>query len=178
MGDGLCSGEILSSPTSANASSNKKVPMGLLVFSRESEPGVFIEALKEESGTEAQTYCNLDVDVELSQSHNSKNKLPKSGRVSKGGSKASESASGRGNARRQREKQQKFVNKCKVKEKGVCNQIVHKVESHPETGNSLLKGVHKNLFLILLEDWRISNFLVILLSLCVCGSVCLARDFL
>jgi hypothetical protein len=36
----------------------------------------------------------------------------------------------------------------------------------------LLKGVHNNLFLILLEDWRMSNFLVILLSLCV--FVCLA----
>jgi len=186
MGNGLCSGEILTPPTSANTSSNlssnKKVPMEPLVLSRESERGVFIEALKEESGTEAQTYCNLDVDVKLSESHNSKNlhpstkgmgrKLPKSGRVSKGRSKASESASGRGNARRQREKPQKSVNKCKAKEKGVCNQIVLKVESHPETGNSLLKGVHNNLFLILLEDWRMSNFLVILLSLCV--FVCLA----
>jgi hypothetical protein len=189
MDNGLCSGEILTSPTSENASSNlssnKNVPMGPLVFSRESERGVFIEALKEESGTEAQTCCNLDVDVELSESHNSKNlhpsakgmgcKLPKSGRVSKGRSKASESASGRGNARRQREKQPKSVNKCKVKEKGVCNKITHKVDSHPETGNSLLKGVHNNLFLILLEDWRMSNFLAILLSLCV--FVCLETFF-
>ena len=56
------------------------------------------------------------------------------------GSKASKSVSKRGNVQRQREKQRKSVNNCKVKDKDACNQIVCKVESQPESGNSLPKA--------------------------------------
>ncbi|XP_040998884.1 histone-lysine N-methyltransferase ASHH2-like isoform X2 [Juglans microcarpa x Juglans regia] len=158
VGDGVCSREILTSLTnvnsSSNSSSNKELPMEPLVFSRETEHGILRETLKGESSVEAKTYSNLCADVELSESHNSKilhpsmkamgRKHPKSGKVSKGRSKASESEGKRGNSRRQkREKQSRSVNKCKVKEKDACNQIVHKVESHPETGSHDVDGIEK-----------------------------------
>ncbi|GMY06658.1 histone-lysine N-methyltransferase ASHH2 isoform X3, partial [Fagus crenata] len=153
MGNGHCSREILASPTSANASSisssNKELPMEPSVFSRETEHGLFRKALKEESGVESKTFSNLDVDVELSESQNwvpnktMGHKLPKSGRVSKGRSKASESASKRGNAHKQREKQRKSVNNCKVKDKDACNQIMCKVETHLESGCQKVDGIGK-----------------------------------
>ncbi|KAF5444681.1 hypothetical protein F2P56_033797 [Juglans regia] len=158
VGDGICSREILTSLTnvnsSSNSSSNKELPMEPLVFSRETEHGILRETLKGESSVEAKTYSNLCADVELSESHNSKilhpsmkatgRKHPKSGKVSKGRSKASESEGKRGNSRRQkREKQSRSVNKCKFKEKDACSQIVHKVESHPETGSHDVDGIEK-----------------------------------
>ncbi|KAF5467903.1 hypothetical protein F2P56_012110 [Juglans regia] len=147
MGDRLCSREIFTALTSAiasgNSSSNKELSMEPLVFPKETEHRMLGEAWKEESAMEAKTRSILPVDFEMSESHDSKNlppptkamgcKLSKSGRVSKGRSKASESADKRGNVRRQkREKQTKSANKCKVEEKVVCNKIFHKVESQPE----------------------------------------------
>ncbi|KAF5467906.1 hypothetical protein F2P56_012110 [Juglans regia] len=150
MGDRLCSREIFTALTSAiasgNSSSNKELSMEPLVFPKETEHRMLGEAWKEESAMEAKTRSILPVDFEMSESHDSKNlppptkamgcKLSKSGRVSKGRSKASESADKRGNVRRQkREKQTKSANKCKVEEKVVCNKIFHKVESQPEVTN-------------------------------------------
>lgn len=186
IGDGLCSGKILTSLTSANASSNsssgKDLSMDPLGVLGETENGVCREAFKEESAVEAKTCCNLDVDIEVSESHNSKNLHPstkamggkhaKSGRVSKGRSKASGSAGKKGNAHRQKEKQPKAADKCKAMEKGVCDKIMQKVESQPDTGNSLLKGMYNiNLFKILYGVWRIclflmSNVLITMLYLC------------
>lgn len=59
------------------------------------------------------------------------------------GSKASKSASKRGNVQRQREKQRKSVNNCKVKDKDACNQIVCKVETQPESGSQKVDGIGK-----------------------------------
>ncbi|XP_040997557.1 uncharacterized protein LOC121243496 isoform X5 [Juglans microcarpa x Juglans regia] len=158
MGDRLCSGEIFTSLTSTiasgNSSSNKELSMEPLAFPKETEHRMLGEAWKEESAMEAKTHSIPPVDVEMSESHDSKNlppptkamgcKLSKSGRVSKGRSKASESADKRGNVRRQkREKQMKSANKCKVEEKVVCNKIFHKVESQPEGGDHNLDSVGK-----------------------------------
>ncbi|KAM5564355.1 histone-lysine N-methyltransferase ASHH2 [Rosa sericea] len=128
----ICSGETFTSSPGAKASTNSSSDRDLsvepLCLSGGSDHGV-------ERGAEAETDCILDVGLGL---HNSQNMLPSSNtkgqKPPKGKSRGSDSASKRSNTRKPREKEQKSVNKKKVKED---KQLACKVESLPESGDPL-----------------------------------------
>lgn len=136
--DGFYSDETLTSSTSGFASSNtlssKELSSELLPSSKETKLG--------ESGVEANLYINPNIGLGSSESQNFEKLLPstkaKGDKLSRN-SKSSEASMCRsevpdlgrswwGDACRQ-----KSVCKSQVKEKGVCDQVVHEVESHQET---------------------------------------------
>ncbi|KAF3447043.1 hypothetical protein FNV43_RR12223 [Rhamnella rubrinervis] len=137
--EGFCSSETLTSSASANASSNsssdKEPSKEPLNTAGNTKVGISLDAIKMESSTEAKTHCNEDICFGLSKSQNSKNTLPaakpKGRAVPKSRSKGSDSGGKRVN-RRQKETQQRSVNKKKTKEKAANDQVVCKVESHLE----------------------------------------------
>lgn len=135
--DGFCSSETLTSSASANASSNSSSEKEPLNMAGETELGISVEAIKMESSTEAKSHCNIRIGLGLLKSQNSKNSLPaaktKGHAVPKSRSKVSDSGSKKVN-HKQKETQQKPVNKKKTKEKASYDQVDCKVESNLEEG--------------------------------------------
>ncbi|XP_028078340.1 histone-lysine N-methyltransferase ASHH2-like [Camellia sinensis] len=153
MGDGFYSSEASISTTTANMSGNTSssegFPRELLPLSRVADIGVSCEALKVESGTEEDPCFRHGAGLESPESHVSDKLLPcaktkgrkhvkssKSRGASKSGSEVSDSSrSGIGNASRQKGNPLKSVNRRKLKDKSACDQVVCRVENHPETGD-------------------------------------------
>lgn len=138
--------------TTANLSSNTSGSEGFsresLPFSRVTGDGISCEALKVESGTEENLCSKLGVGLQSTESLVSEKKLPsaktkgrkhvrssKSIKVSKSGSEVSDLyRSCRGNACRQKGNLVKSIKGKKVKDNVVGDQVVCKVENHPEAG--------------------------------------------
>ncbi|KAK9270427.1 hypothetical protein L1049_026006 [Liquidambar formosana] len=149
-GDGFNSDETFASSTSGNALNNNLSSNGLsrelLPLSKDTELGVFREALTVESGMEANLYFSSDIGLGSSESQNFEKFLPSTRTNGHKLSKSLKSTSkcrsevhdslrsSGGNTCRQKGIRRKLVNKSRVKDKGVCDQVC-KVESFLETGN-------------------------------------------
>ncbi|GAV80805.1 SET domain-containing protein/zf-CW domain-containing protein, partial [Cephalotus follicularis] len=150
--NGFNSSEGLTSSTVTNASSNtlscNSTSVKQFLLSRDTDLRVSGEALKLESGAETKTCCNLNVCLGPSEPHDCRNMLPsakseghqlsknlKSG-VSKGKSKVFESAkSRRRDASRPMGNPKKLLNKSRVKEKAVCDQVGYRMGGDPESAD-------------------------------------------
>ncbi|CAK9160363.1 unnamed protein product [Ilex paraguariensis] len=152
MGDGSCCSEASISTSTENASGNTSSSENFsrksLQQSRVTDLGASCETLKVENGTKVDLCSRIGVGLESSESQIS-DKLPPSSNP--GGRKLPnslrswgtancrsdlpDSASSRGNARKQKKNPAKLVSKHKVLEKDDTSQAVCKVEGQPETGN-------------------------------------------
>ncbi|XP_057490499.1 histone-lysine N-methyltransferase ASHH2-like [Actinidia eriantha] len=153
MGDVFNSREtsISTSPAnvSCNTSSCEGFSRGRSSSSRAIDSGVTSENLKVEGGREEDMHFRLRVSVESPESNISEKLHPctktkdrkhlkssKSRGVNKSGSKISDSPRSQGeNSFRQKGNPMKLVSKRKVKDKAVCDEVVCKVENHPDTGD-------------------------------------------
>ncbi|GFZ09826.1 histone-lysine N-methyltransferase [Actinidia rufa] len=140
MGDVFYSRDTSISTSPANVSGNT---------SRATDSGVTFENLKVEGGREEDMHFRLRVRVESPESNISEKLHPctktknqkhlkssKSRGVNKSGSKVSDSPRSQGeNSCRQKGNPMKLVSKRKVKDKGACDEVVCKVENHPDTGD-------------------------------------------